>query len=208
MTDRRVSSLKFSRTKLSIFTYETTPPNRLQRDLTLAKCVCHANSEISALDNLIDTKKAAKLLDVSQETLRQSRCTGLLFGRPAPEYLKLGRRTVRYPMQELKDWLAGMPSHRTRLRRADALRDRREPSCNHQKVEPKDVVVVADVPIRHRANRIAGPNCGNSESRSRAHVNVATVTTDRSPETTVAIGIQGTARSHPGQRISPDCSPT
>ncbi len=41
---------------------------------------------------LIDEKKAAKILDCAPSTLRKSRVTGVLFGKPAPPYVKRGRK--------------------------------------------------------------------------------------------------------------------
>ena len=43
---------------------------------------------------LFDHKKAALILGCSTNTLKQSRVTGVLFGKPAPLYEKHGRKVL------------------------------------------------------------------------------------------------------------------
>lgn len=52
----------------------------------------------------LDTHQAAKLLGCASATLRQSRWSGILYGNPAPRWLKIGR-VVRYDLADLERWL-------------------------------------------------------------------------------------------------------
>lgn len=56
------------------------------------------------IDNLLSNKHAAPILGTTPDALKISRCTGLLFGLPAPKYLKIGR-TIRYKKSTLQAWL-------------------------------------------------------------------------------------------------------
>jgi hypothetical protein len=49
-------------------------------------------------------KQAAEFLCCAEYTLRQSRSTGLLFNKRAPEYRKLGRKVI-YDTENLVSWL-------------------------------------------------------------------------------------------------------
>lgn len=49
-------------------------------------------------------KQAAEFLCCAEYTLRQSRSTGLLFNKRAPEYRKLSRKVI-YETQNLIGWL-------------------------------------------------------------------------------------------------------
>ena len=54
---------------------------------------------------LLTNRVAAEYLGVSAAMLRLSRHTGELFkGVPGPKFLKMGG-AVRYPIQNLQDWL-------------------------------------------------------------------------------------------------------
>ena len=44
----------------------------------------------------LDTHQAAAEVGCAEYTLRVSRVTGTLFGKPAPKYRKLGRKVVYY----------------------------------------------------------------------------------------------------------------
>ena len=55
-------------------------------------------------DRLLSTKEAAPILGTTPDAFKISRCTGLLFGVPAPKYLKIGY-TVRYKRSTLQAWL-------------------------------------------------------------------------------------------------------
>jgi hypothetical protein len=59
---------------------------------------------------LLDEKEAAFIIGAAMPTLRKSRCTGKLFGMPAPTYLKLGR-TIRYKLSVLNDWLDSLEQY-------------------------------------------------------------------------------------------------
>ena len=61
-------------------------------------------------DNVIYTNEgAADLLTCSANTLKNSRSTGILFGREAPPFIKLGRK-VAYRRKDLLDWIASFPT--------------------------------------------------------------------------------------------------
>jgi predicted DNA-binding transcriptional regulator AlpA len=51
-------------------------------------------------DPLLNDKEAARLVGSTPNSLRQSRYTGLLFGVPAPRFIKLGR-SIRYRLSEI-----------------------------------------------------------------------------------------------------------
>ena len=51
----------------------------------------------------LSTLEAAELLNCSPHSLNQSRSNGLLFGQPAPLYIKIGK-TVRYKRSTLIKW--------------------------------------------------------------------------------------------------------
>lgn len=57
------------------------------------------------LDYLLNEEQASGLLGCSKSTLKMSRHTGELYGRPGPSYLKLGRRNVRYRHQTIDSWI-------------------------------------------------------------------------------------------------------
>lgn len=63
-----------------------------------------ATSLSKSIRQLLDEKEAALIIGAATPTLRKSRCTGTLFGLPAPKYLKLGR-TIRYKLSVLNEWL-------------------------------------------------------------------------------------------------------
>lgn len=77
---------------------------------------------------LIDTHEASRRLGVAYTTLRISRATGVLMGRKAPAYLKLGR-AVRYEQDTIAEWIRGA-SIRTRVHD-----DNENDSSNHEKEE-------------------------------------------------------------------------
>jgi len=54
--------------------------------------------------DLISTDTAACLLNIKTGTLRLSRVRGLLGGRSAPKYLKIGRKVV-YERAEIDRWI-------------------------------------------------------------------------------------------------------
>lgn len=54
--------------------------------------------------SLLSNLEAADYLSLSFRTLNNSRHTGILCGRKAPAYLKIGK-TIRYKKQNLDEWL-------------------------------------------------------------------------------------------------------
>ena len=56
------------------------------------------------LDSLLSNRDSAPIVGTTPEALKISRHTGLLFGLPAPKYLKIGR-TIRYKKSTLQAWL-------------------------------------------------------------------------------------------------------
>ena len=57
---------------------------------------------------LISSKEASLEIGCADQTLKQSRVTGSLFGKPAPAYLKIGR-TVRYKRNTVETWIGQFP---------------------------------------------------------------------------------------------------
>lgn len=53
---------------------------------------------------LLTERAAANLTGYKEATLRQSRHTGVLAGRSAPRFLRLGR-SIRYRLADLDAWL-------------------------------------------------------------------------------------------------------
>jgi len=54
---------------------------------------------------LLTTQETANVLSVSKSAIDNSRCTGLLLGRKAPEWVKLTKKTVRYKLTTLNQWV-------------------------------------------------------------------------------------------------------
>lgn len=59
-----------------------------------------STAEPDKLDPLVADREAAKVLGSTQNSFKQSRHTGKLFGKPAPEFIKMGR-SVRYKLSTL-----------------------------------------------------------------------------------------------------------
>ena len=53
----------------------------------------------------VSTTEAARILGYCPATLRNSRWTGMLAGVPAPVFLKVGAKSVRYQRDKLMEWL-------------------------------------------------------------------------------------------------------
>jgi hypothetical protein len=60
------------------------------------------------MKKLYDTNQAADYLGTTMNTLKQSRNTGLLWGHPAPKFIKMGT-AVRYRSDTLDKWLDSLP---------------------------------------------------------------------------------------------------
>jgi len=58
---------------------------------------------VTNTDHLLNSEQASKYLGVQTTTLKQSRHTGILFGKEAPRYLKMGRST-RYKLSSLLEF--------------------------------------------------------------------------------------------------------
>mgnify|MGYP003634448906 CR=1 FL=1 len=56
------------------------------------------------LDNLLSNRNAASIVGTTPDALKGARCTGLLFGIPAPSFIRIGR-TIRYKESTLQAWL-------------------------------------------------------------------------------------------------------
>jgi hypothetical protein len=62
------------------------------------------NKEQNIITPLADEIAAALYLKSTANTLKNSRSTGILWGVPAPKYLKCGRR-ILYRFSELDNWI-------------------------------------------------------------------------------------------------------
>ena len=60
------------------------------------------------MKQLLDTNETAEYLGTTPFTLKNSRCTGILWSRPAPAFIKL-QRAVRYRKETLDEWLDSLP---------------------------------------------------------------------------------------------------
>jgi hypothetical protein len=58
----------------------------------------------------LSNEEGAELLTISANTLRNSRSTGMLCGREAPPFIKMGRKIV-YLKTDLMQWLESFPKH-------------------------------------------------------------------------------------------------
>ncbi len=55
-------------------------------------------------NQLLNTSSFAESIDCSPYTLRLSRTTGLLFGKPAPEFIKIGKSCF-YRQETIEQWI-------------------------------------------------------------------------------------------------------
>ncbi len=60
----------------------------------------------------ISTNQFAEVVQTSPIVIRESRVSGMLFGRPAPQYRKIGTRKVVYEVAEVKKWIEDAPLQR------------------------------------------------------------------------------------------------
>jgi hypothetical protein len=66
------------------------------------------------LDNnheLLDELAASRVLGAARSSLKQSRYTGILFGKPSPPFLKCGR-SARYKLSALLEFRDQFPEYR------------------------------------------------------------------------------------------------
>ena len=61
-------------------------------------------------DIIIPTQDAARLIGAAPSSLKQSRYTGVLFGQPAPTFIKMGRST-RYKLSVLLEFVDQFPEY-------------------------------------------------------------------------------------------------
>lgn len=64
------------------------------------------------MSEYLSTEEAAELLRTNPVTLRESRVSGQLWGRPSPVFRKLGNRKVLYSKQDLIQWIEAVPLRR------------------------------------------------------------------------------------------------
>lgn len=64
----------------------------------------------SRVDHLVTEKQAAPMVGCSAASLKQSRHTGILFGRPAPPFVKMGR-SARYKISTLLRFVSQFPEY-------------------------------------------------------------------------------------------------
>jgi hypothetical protein len=62
-------------------------------------------------DRLLTSEEYAPLVGTTSASLKQSRYTGVLFGRPAPRFLKMGR-AVRYTLSSGIEFRSQFPDYR------------------------------------------------------------------------------------------------
>lgn len=65
----------------------------------------HASPEVNDFDPLLDDPEAALLLKTTAGNMKQSRYTGKLYGKPAPKFIKMGRR-AKYRRSRLLQFIA------------------------------------------------------------------------------------------------------
>ena len=58
------------------------------------------------------TNQAAEFLSINPAQLRGARVSGVLFGRPAPEFYKVGPRRVMYKLDDLIAFVESSPKSR------------------------------------------------------------------------------------------------
>jgi|TARA_B110000908_G_scaffold155053_1_gene192904 hypothetical protein len=68
------------------------------------------DSAMNKQDIIIPTQDAARLIGAAPSSLKQSRYTGLLFGKPAPKFIKMGR-SARYKLVELLKFRDQFPEY-------------------------------------------------------------------------------------------------
>ena len=58
----------------------------------------------------LNTNEAAEYLSTTAKVLRTSRHTGILFGRVAPDFFKVGESKVLYKTETLNEWIESAPA--------------------------------------------------------------------------------------------------
>lgn len=65
------------------------------------------DEQLSQVDPLLTEGHAAEILGTTRGTLRQSRYTGILFGRPAPPFVKAGK-SIRYRRSRIQAFIGAL----------------------------------------------------------------------------------------------------
>ena len=65
----------------------------------------HKKALILESDIYITSKEAAALIRCHPQELIESRMTGYLLQRPAPDHIKVGERKVIYKRSDILDWI-------------------------------------------------------------------------------------------------------
>jgi predicted DNA-binding transcriptional regulator AlpA len=60
----------------------------------------------------LTTAEVAEVLCTNDSTIRASRCSGVLYGRPAPEPYQLGDKKILYKTEDLLAWIESAPKRR------------------------------------------------------------------------------------------------
>ena len=53
--------------------------------------------------------EVAQLFTTSPAVIKNSRCSGELFGRPAPEFIQVGSKKIIYSQKTLQEWIESAP---------------------------------------------------------------------------------------------------
>lgn len=67
-------------------------------------------SEMTSYDPLLPDEGAAEVLNSTKSSVKQSRYTGLLYGKPAPKFIKMGR-SAKYRLSELLKFRDQFPEY-------------------------------------------------------------------------------------------------
>ncbi len=57
----------------------------------------------------LTSKETAEFLGTTHQIIKNSRLTGVLFSRPAPEFIRIGTRKICYSKATLIDWIESAP---------------------------------------------------------------------------------------------------
>ena len=76
------------------------------------KNLARRKNDIPLTERYLSTWDVAKILNTSPTSIKEARCSGMLFGRPAPDYRKIGLRKIVYEAQIIIDWVESAPLQR------------------------------------------------------------------------------------------------
>ena len=60
----------------------------------------------------LSTSDVARILNTNPTSIKMSRSSGMLFGRPAPEHRKIGLRKIVYEVDTIVAWVESAPLQR------------------------------------------------------------------------------------------------